>query len=125
MCPDLSDVERIGLTGDRLAPGGNGNRDARDNQAKRRFSALSPDMVAQAIWIAEQLRTSLAPYIVLERSQEVLNLIYERYRLLCQQINLLTPFEIEQDFLRVVVDELVGTGPLEPLFNEDQRKMEG
>jgi len=125
MCPDLSDVERIGLAGDRLAPGGNGNRVSRDNQAKRRFSALSPDMAEQAIWIAEQLRASLEPNIVLERSQEVLNLIYERYKLLCRQINLPAPLEIEQDFLKVIVDELVGTGPLEPLFDEDQRKMEG
>jgi hypothetical protein len=124
-CPDLFDVERIGLAGDRLAPSGNGNRVSRDNQVESRFSALSPDMVAQAIWIAEQLRASLEPNIVLEHSQEVLNLIYERYKLLCRQINLVTPPEIEQDFLKVVVDKLVGTGPLQPLFNEGQRKMEG
>jgi len=122
--PDLFDVERTGLAGDRLVPGGNGNRVSRDDRVERRFSALSPDMAEQAIWIAGQLRASLEPNIVLERSQEVLNLIYERYRLLCRQINLLTPPEIEQDFLKVVVDKLVGTGPLEPQFNADQRKME-
>ena len=90
----------------------------------QRCSKLSPVMMEQAVWIADQLRASLEPNVVLERSQEVLNLIYARYKLLCRHIKLLIPPEIEQDFLKVVVDELVGTGPLGPLFNEGQRKME-
>jgi hypothetical protein len=122
--PDLLDVERIGLAGDRLAPNDNGNGISQDNVAERHFSTLSPDMTERAIWVAEQLRSSLEPNVVLERSQEVLNLIYERYKLLCRHIKLLIPPEIEQDFFKAVVDELVGFGPLKPLLNDDQKKME-
>ena len=66
----------------------------------------------------------LEPNIVLERSQEVLNLIYARYKLLCRHIKLIIPPEIEQDFFKVVVDELIGIGSPESRPNDDQRKME-
>ena len=88
----------------------------------QRCSKLSPVMRERAVWIADQLRASLEPNVVLERSQEVLHLIYARYKLLCRHIKLLIPPETEQAFLNVVVDELVGVGPLEPLLNADKRR---
>jgi hypothetical protein len=121
--PGSLDIKQTGLAGERLMPSGSGNGISRDNNVER-YSTLSPDMTEQAIWVAEQLRSSLEPNVVLERSQEVLNLIYERCSLMCRHIKLFVPLEIQQDFFRVVVNELVGFEPLEPRLNDDHRKME-
>lgn len=91
-----------------------------NHEAGQKFSLLSPDWATQAVWIAERLRASLESNVVLERSQEVLNLIYNRYRLLCKHLKLLIPPEIEQDFFKTVVDEMLGFGPLEPLLTDDE-----
>jgi pilus assembly protein CpaF len=91
-----------------------------NHEAKQQFSALSPDWAAQAVWIAERLRASLESNVVLERSQEVLNLIYSRYNLLCKHVKLLIPPEIEQDFFETVMDEILGFGPLEPLLKDEE-----
>jgi len=117
--PGLTDIERIGLPGERPAQNGSGNGISRDNEVEQRFSTLSPDMAERAVLIAEQLRSSLESNVVVERSQEVLNLIYERYKLLCRHVKLLIPPDIEQDFFKVVLDELIGFGPLESLLSED------
>jgi len=121
---DFSDIERIGLASHRLASKSNGNTVSRNNEEGQCCSELSPVMMERAVWIADQLRVSLEPNIVLERSQEVLNLIYARYKLLCRHIKLIIPPEIEQDFFKVVVDELIGIGSPESRLNDDQRKME-
>ncbi len=110
--PDSLDFKHIGLAGE--SPNGNGNGISRDNDIERCFSTLSPDMTGRAVWVAEQLRSSLEPNVVLERSQEVLDLIYERYCLLCRHKKLFIPPEIRQDFYKVVVDELIGFEPPDP-----------
>jgi pilus assembly protein CpaF len=118
--PDLSGLQRIGLADEENNPNGNAKKVSTDGAVERGFSALSPDLAKRAVWVAEQLRPSLEANVVLERSQEVLNLIYARYKLLCRHLKLLIPPEVEQDFLKVVVDELVGFGPLEAPLSDDE-----
>lgn len=98
--------------------GGNGK--ASNESIGHKFAVLSPDLAQQAVWVAEQLRASLESKVVLERSQEVLNLIYSRYQLFCKHVKLQVPQPAEQDFFKTVVDEILGFGPLEPLLSDNE-----
>jgi len=90
------------------------------DELRRPFQALSPELMRQAVWVAERLRSSLESKVVLERSQEVLSLLYGRYELLRRHAGLHIPQEVEQDFFKAVVDEILGFGPLEPLLNDEE-----
>jgi pilus assembly protein CpaF len=114
----LAGIKPISVADDSIVTGGNGKLP--DDGTEQKFSALSPDLVQQAVWVAEQLRASLESKIVVERSQEVLNLITSRYSLLCKHAKLLIPPEVQQDFFKTVVDEILGFGPLEPLLNDEE-----
>jgi pilus assembly protein CpaF len=98
----------------------NGNGKLPQDGTILKFSALSPDLARQAVWVAEQLRTSLESNVVLERSQEVLNLIYGRFQVLCKHLKLHVPQEVEQEVFKTVADEILGFGPLEPLLGDDE-----
>jgi pilus assembly protein CpaF len=119
--PELSSVEQ-GVqpitSADRDLPA-NGSGVSPEIGEEGKFSLLSPNLAQQATYIAEQLRPSLETNVVLERSQDLLNLIYGRFKLLCRHIKMPIPPEVEQDFFKVVVDEIVGFGPLEPVLNDD------
>jgi pilus assembly protein CpaF len=58
--------------------------------------------------------------VVLERSQEVLNLIFGRYQVLCKHLKLHIPQAVEQEVFKTVADEILGFGPLEPLLSDDE-----
>ena len=117
----LAGIQRINVNEADIATGSEkaivtgGNGKLKHDSMEQRFSPLSPDLAQKAVWVAEQLRASLESNVVLERTQEVLNLVFGRYKLLCRHIKMLVPPEIEQDFFKTVVDEILGFGPLEPL----------
>lgn len=71
------------------------------------------------LWIADRLQASLEPNIKLERSTETVQIIYERFRLLCQHINLRLSEEQEKQLFGEILDELLGFGPIEPLLADD------
>ena len=71
------------------------------------------------LWIVDRLQSSLEPNIKLERSTETVQIIYERFRLLCQHINLRLSEEQEKQLFGEILDELLGFGPIEPLLADD------
>jgi pilus assembly protein CpaF len=71
------------------------------------------------LWVAEKLEASLAPNVKLERSPEVVQLIHERFKLLCQHAKIqLAPDQL-QPFFTDVVEEILGYGPLEALLHDE------
>jgi pilus assembly protein CpaF len=113
----LAGIQSINLETKDIAPSGNGN--LAHPEPRLDLPVLRPDMAQQAVWMAGQLRASLESNVVLERSQEVLNLIYSRFKLLCKHAKIEIPADIERQFLKTVVDEILGFGPLEPLLEDD------
>ncbi|MFQ5613499.1 MAG: CpaF family protein [Anaerolineae bacterium] len=77
------------------------------------------DLDRLKLWVAERLETSLSPNIKLERTQEVLGLIYERFKLLCQHANIRLAPDQQKSFFNDVVNEILGFGPLETLLQDD------
>ena len=109
----FADIQPINAANDHIAIGG--DVPLPDHGTQQESSVLSPDQARQAVWVAEQLRALLESRVVLECSQEMLNLVYSRCNLLCKHARLHVPQEIEQDFFKAVVDEVLGFGHSEPL----------
>lgn len=114
----ISSIPTIKLAGEAIAANGNGK--STQSRTPLKFSVLGPELARQAAWVGGQLRASLEGKVALDRSDEVLGLIHSRYNLLCKHYKVNIPPEIERDFLRAVVDDVLGFGPLEPLLADDE-----
>ncbi|OQY25313.1 MAG: type II secretion system protein E [Anaerolineaceae bacterium 4572_32.1] len=71
------------------------------------------------LWIADKLRSSLEPNVKLDRSPETMQLIRERFTLLCAHANVNLPQEKQKQLYQEILDELLGFGPIEPLLQDD------
>lgn len=70
-------------------------------------------------WVADKLRASMEDKIRLDPSPDVLQLIEERFKTLCQHANIqLPPLEM-QSLYAGVMGELVGLGPIDPFLKDD------
>lgn len=78
------------------------------------------DLARLKLWAAERLESSLSANVKLERSQEVVRLIFDRFKLLCQHANIRLAPDEEKKFFNDVLDEILGFGPLEPLLHDDE-----
>jgi len=76
------------------------------------------------LWLADNLRKSIAPDVPLdlplERTPEREQTIRQRFQQAVQRANIKTPTDIpKEEFYDNVCDEIFGFGPLEPLLNTD------
>lgn len=71
------------------------------------------------LWIANKLRGSLEPNVRLDRSPETMQLVHDRFALLCRHANINLPEAQLGQLYAQVVDELLGLGPIEPLLKDD------
>jgi pilus assembly protein CpaF len=71
------------------------------------------------LWVTDKLLSSLKGKIRLERTPDTLQLIQERFTLLCQHTNINLPESLNRQLYEGVLDELVGFGPIEPLLQDD------
>ncbi|MFZ5919237.1 MAG: CpaF family protein [Chloroflexota bacterium] len=71
------------------------------------------------LWIADKLQGSLEPRVRLEHTPETVQLIRDRYALLCRHANLKLPEMQLEQLYRGVLDELIGYGPIESLLQDD------
>ncbi len=71
------------------------------------------------LWVAGKLRQSLEPNVRLDRSPETMQLIGERFGLLCRHANIDLPQGQLERFYDQVLDELLGFGPIEPLLRDE------
>ncbi len=77
------------------------------------------------LWLADNLRKSIAPNIPLdlplERTPEREQTIRQRFQQALQKANIKTPTDVSPpQFFNFVCDEIFGFGPLEPLLRSDQ-----
>ncbi len=76
------------------------------------------------LWLADNLRKSIAPNIPLdlplERTEERERLVQQRFQQALQKANISLPADVSQDeFYKNVCDEIFGLGPLEPLIRSE------
>jgi pilus assembly protein CpaF len=100
-------------------PSGNG-KEPISNETESASPALDSDLMQQVVWVADRLESSLESKVVLERTQEVLSLLYNRFEMLRKHVKLLIPKEVEQAFFKAVADEILGFGPLENPLSDDE-----
>lgn len=71
------------------------------------------------LWLAEKIEASLAKRGKLERSQQAINFIKERFQAARQHAKINIPPDKEQAFFEELVDEILGFGPLEKVLQDD------
>jgi len=77
------------------------------------------EMQHLTLWVTDQLLSSLENRIELERTPDTLQLIQERFKLLCQHTNINLPEAESRQLFEGVLSELVGFGPIDPLLEDD------
>ena len=77
------------------------------------------EMQHLTLWVTDQLLGSLEAKIRLERTPDTLQLIRERFKLLCQHTNINLPEAESRQLFEGVLSELVGFGPIDPLLEDD------
>ncbi len=77
------------------------------------------EMQHLTLWVADKLLDSLKGKIRLEPTPDTLQLVKERFGLLCQHANISLPETQQKQLYEHVLSELVGFGPLDPLLKDD------
>jgi pilus assembly protein CpaF len=77
------------------------------------------EMQNLTLWVSDKLLESLKDKIRLERTPDTLQLIEERFKLLCQHTNINLPEPLHTQLYEEVLNELVGFGPIEPLLQDN------
>jgi len=77
------------------------------------------EMQHLTLWITDKLLDSLKGKIRLERTPDTLQLIQERFTLLCQHTNISLPESQNKQLYEAVLNELVGFGPIESLLQDE------
>lgn len=88
------------------------------------ISDVKAERLKLQLWLADNLRKSIAPNIPLdlplERTAEREQLIQQRFQQALQRANITIPNDVTpQQFYNNVCDEIFGFGPMEPLLNND------
>ena len=71
------------------------------------------------LWVTDKLLESLKSKIRLERTPDTLQLIEDRFKLLCQHANINLPEPYQTQLYTGVLSELVGFGPIDPLLQDE------
>jgi pilus assembly protein CpaF len=96
-----------------------------DTPMQRGFiSAGRAERLRLQLWLADNLRKSIAPDVPLDlplpRTPEREQVIRERYQQALQRANIKIPADVtEEQFYNNVLDEIFGLGPLEPFVRSD------
>jgi len=77
------------------------------------------EMQNLTLWVTDKLLESLHQKIRLERTPDTLQLIQDRFRLLCQHTNINLLESQNKQLYQGVLSELVGFGPIDPLLQDD------
>ena len=72
-----------------------------------------------ALWIAEKIGETMLSRIALTSTPDTLDILSERFKLLCTHSNISLPEEQTKRIYEGVVAELVGLGPIEALLHDD------
>ena len=77
------------------------------------------EMQHLVLWVTDKLRASMENKIKLEPTPDTLQLIQDRFNVLCQHANIKLPEGETQRLYKGVVSELVGLGPIDPFLQDD------
>ncbi len=77
------------------------------------------EMQHMMLWLSDKLLDSLKGKIRLEATPDTLQLIRERFRMLCQHAKINLPEAEQEQLYERVLNELVGFGPIEPLLKDE------
>jgi pilus assembly protein CpaF len=77
------------------------------------------EMQHLVLWVTDKLRASMENKIKLEPSPDTLQLIRDRFAMLCQHANINLPEKETKQLYEGVVSELVGLGPIDPFLQDD------
>ena len=77
------------------------------------------EMQHLVLWVTDKLRASMENKIKLESSPDTLQLIRDRFAMLCQHANIDLPEKEAKQLYQGVVSELVGLGPIDPFLKDD------
>ena len=77
------------------------------------------EMQHLTLWVADKLLDSLKGKIQLEPTPDTLQLVRERFALLCQHANINLPEAQQKQLYERVLSELVSFGPIGPLLDDD------
>jgi pilus assembly protein CpaF len=77
------------------------------------------EMQHLTLWVTDKLLDSMKGKIRLERTPDTLQLIQERFTLLCQHTNVNLPEPLNKQLYAGVLSELVGFGPIDQLLQDD------
>jgi len=77
------------------------------------------EMQHLTLWVTDKLLDSMKGKIRLERTPDTLQLIQERFTLLCQHTNIDLPEPLDKQLYEGTLSELVGFGPIDELLQDD------
>jgi pilus assembly protein CpaF len=77
------------------------------------------EMQHLVLWVTDKLRASMEDKIKLEPTPDTLQLVRDRFNMLCQHANINLPEEETKRLYEGVVSELVGFGPIDPFLKDD------
>jgi pilus assembly protein CpaF len=90
------------------------------NQAPQNARSMTwEEMQHLTLWVTDRLLESMKDKIRLERTPDTLQLIQERFELLCQHANISLPEPLRQQLYAGALSELVGFGPIDQLLQDD------
>jgi pilus assembly protein CpaF len=77
------------------------------------------EMQHLVLWVTDKLRASMEDKIKLEPTPDTLQLVKDRFNMLCQHANIKLPEAETKRLYEGVVSELVGFGPIDPFLKDD------
>ncbi len=77
------------------------------------------EMQHLVLWVTDKLRASMEDKIKLEPTPDTLQLVQDRFNMLCQHTNINLPGEETKRLYKGVVSELVGFGPIDTFLQDD------
>jgi pilus assembly protein CpaF len=77
------------------------------------------EMQHLVLWVTDKLRASMENKIKLEPTPDTLQLVQDRFNILCQHANIDLPQEETKRLYQGILGELVGLGPIDPFLKDD------
>jgi pilus assembly protein CpaF len=86
----------------------------------RNGKSHSPDLKRVRNWIVEQILGVMTEQQTWERSAETTRVVSEHFMALCKRANLTLPETSQQQLYQLVVDEILGYGPIQPFIDNPE-----
>ena len=79
----------------------------------------NPDLARFKLWLAKKIEKSLPQHESETRNDATIQLVKERFQMAKSRAKVNIPPKLEDQFLRELIDEILGFGPLEEILKDD------